>query len=146
MRSQSESLLTCSQLQTRIAAFYMFSLIVAGFANILNYGLINIPPAGPVHTWRWIFVILGSLTILFGIMAYFLVVEFPYKNKFLTPEETQFVLDRVNADRGDAIPDEITAKKVLKHLGCWRTWIFGFLFFSSTLPVSILQFCNWYSF
>lgn len=115
------------------------SMIAGGFANILNYGLINIPRAGMIHTWRWIFVILGVITILLGIMAFFLVVDFPYKNKFLTEEETQFVLDRVNAERGDAIPDEATGTKVLKHLLCWRTWVFGFLFLSSTLPVSSLS-------
>lgn len=123
--------------QTRISGFYIMSMVAGGFANILNYGFINIPQAGMIHTWRWIFIMLGIITILLGILAFFLVVDFPHKNKFLTQEETQFVIDRVNAERGDATPDEATVAKVVKHLLCWRTWAYGFLFMCSTLPVSL---------
>lgn len=119
-----------------MALFYMVGVIAAGFSNILNYGFINMPDSGPVHTWRWIFVMLGALTMLLGFFAWFLVVDFPAQNTFLSKEDTQFVIDRVNEDRGDAIPDEVTLRKVLRHLVCWRTWVFGYLFMSSSLPVS----------
>lgn len=35
------------------------------------------------------------------------------------------ILDRVEADRGDSVPDEITTKKVFKHLFDPIVWAFG---------------------
>jgi len=37
----------------------------------------------------------------------------------------QLILDRVEADRGDSIPDEMTGKKVIKHLTDPLVWAFG---------------------
>ncbi|KAG6841417.1 hypothetical protein C0991_011311 [Blastosporella zonata] len=51
--------------------------------------------------------------------------HFPDKNKFLSPEQTALVLRRIEEDRGDSIPDEITRSKVFKHLGDWTLWSYG---------------------
>jgi len=40
------------------------------------------------------------------------------------------VLDRIQCDRGDALPDEITREKVLKHMSDPILWAFGKTFSS----------------
>ena len=92
-----------------------------------------------VHTWRWIFVILGAFTILLGVISIFLIIDFPDKNKFLTAEETEMVMYMLDKDRGDATPDQMTRGKVIKHMTCWRTWCYGLCFMNSTLPVSLAR-------
>jgi hypothetical protein len=111
-------------------------MFISGLSQILAYGLIQIPRAGPLHTWRWIFVILGLITITLGIISAFLIIDFPDKNTFLTREETEMVMDMLNKDRGDAVPDQMTRSKVIRHITCWRTWCYGLCFMNSTLPVS----------
>ncbi len=69
-----------------------------------------------------------------GALAWFYIVDFPDKNKFLSPEDTKIIIDRVNRDRGDGMPDELTGKKALQHLADWHTWAFGLCFMCSTLP------------
>lgn len=39
------------------------SMFISGLSQILAYGLIQIPRAGMVHTWRWIFLVLGESTL-----------------------------------------------------------------------------------
>ena len=48
-----------------------------------------------------------------GIITFFFVPDFPDRNKFLTAEQTALVLERVERDRGDSLPDPLTKEKVL---------------------------------
>ena len=70
-------------------------------------------------------IIEGAITIGFGIIAWFFLPNFPDQNKFLTREETRLVLQRVEQDRGDSIPDVLTKEKLLSHLLDWKVWTFG---------------------
>jgi hypothetical protein len=72
-------------------------------------------------------IIEGAITVLLGILVYFFVSDFPDKNTFLTPKQTELVLKRVEDDRGDSIPDEVTFKKILLHLTDWKLWVYGML-------------------
>ncbi|KAL0063494.1 hypothetical protein AAF712_009588 [Marasmius tenuissimus] len=80
-------------------------------------------------------IIEGAVTIAFGMIAYFFIPDFPDRNNFLSAEETKvggaskirddFILARIDADRGDALPDDVTTDKVLKHLRDWILWAFA---------------------
>ncbi|KAG8956088.1 hypothetical protein FRC03_010968 [Tulasnella sp. 419] len=93
---------TRREIQTRMAFFYMFSLLAAGFSPILSYGISQMHGRSGVAGWSWIFIIEGLVTCVLGFLAYFLIVDFPDKNKFLTAEQTEWLLQRINKDRGDA--------------------------------------------
>ena len=70
-------------------------------------------------------IIEGAITIGFGIIAWFFLPNFPDQNTFLTREETRLVLQRVEHDRGDSVPDVVTKEKLLSHLLDWKVWTFG---------------------
>lgn len=84
--------------------------------------------------WRWIFILFGVITISLGIIALFLIVDFPDKNTFLTPEETKWVTDRIDRDRGDSVPDKLTFQTFVKHMLDFKVWVFGLCFCFSTMP------------
>lgn len=67
----------------------------------------------------------GAITVAFGIIAWFFLPGFPDQNTFLTSEETAIVLDRVEKDRGDSLPDVLTTEKILRHLLDWKLWATG---------------------
>lgn len=104
---------TRHEVQTRLAAFYVVGVLVGAiFAYVLTllggwYGI-----AG----WAWIFIVEGAITIGFGIIAWFFLSNFPDQNIFLTKEETRLVLQRVEHDRGDAVPDVLSKEKLVSHL------------------------------
>jgi len=63
--------------------------------------------------------------VVLGVVTWFVIPSFPDQNDFLTSEQTKLVLRRIDEDRGDAIPDAITAEKIITHLGDWTLWAFG---------------------
>lgn len=130
--------LTLSHVQ-RLASFYLLSMAISGFSQIICYGFAEIKPAGVLNTWRWIFFLFGVITIALGIAGLLLIVDFPDKAKFLNEMERKFIIDRVNADRGDGTSDVMTTKKAIRHLLDWKTWSFGLCFMSATLPVSPVE-------
>lgn len=67
----------------------------------------------------------GVITMFFGIVTWFYVPDFPDQNDFLSPQQTKLILDRVERDRGDSVPDSLTREKVIEHLRDWKIWVFG---------------------
>jgi len=67
-------------------------------------------------------------------MAWFFLVDFPQKAKFLEEEERVHVVERLNKDRGDGDHDQITGRKILLHLSDWKLW--GFALIVSSHPQS----------
>lgn len=116
------------EIQKRFSAFYLLALLASGFSNILAYGLSQMKGVGGLNGWRWIFIIVshhsnssvvpaphrfqeGIITAVLGCVGYVAIVDFPdratqpgllIKKSFLTPEEAQLVLNRIDRDRGDA--------------------------------------------
>lgn len=136
-----------------MAVFYLVSTVVAGFSSILGYGLSQLHGKHGIAGWSWILyvpsscpsvfrppltrarsIVEGAITIGVSLLAAFLIVDFPDKNTFLTRAQTQLMIDRVNADRGDALPDALTGAKLRAHLSDWRMWSFALCFMSSTMP------------
>src|ERR1700760_2630686 len=86
--------------------------------------------------WRWIFIIEGCLTVGLGIAGYFFFVGFPDDGKtywyFLTREETQWVIDRVNADRSDAHTEPFTMGRFLRGGLDLKIWGYAMIFLDTT--------------
>ncbi|GAA5872766.1 hypothetical protein JCM8547_006336 [Rhodosporidiobolus lusitaniae] len=117
--------------QRRFAFFYLTSM---GFSQIIGYAFSLLGGSYGIAAWRWVFILFGAITIGIGIISIFLIQDFPDKATFLEPDEQKFVLDRVNADRGDADPDKATGAKLLRHACDLKIWLFGLLFCCSTMP------------
>ncbi|GAA5825360.1 hypothetical protein JCM11251_006950 [Rhodosporidiobolus azoricus] len=120
--------------QKRMAFFYLTSMVVSGFSNIIGYGMSLLDGTHGLRGWRWIFILFGVITISLGIIAIFTIQDFPDKATFLAEDERKLIIDRVNHDRGDAEPDKVTGRKLLKHAADLKIWAFGLCFCFSTMP------------
>lgn len=88
-------------------------------------------------------IIEGAMTITLGVLSIYFVIDFPEKNNFLTEAETNLILRRIEADRGDSVPDEITAARVWLHLLDWKIWVFGGYFLPGAVFASLRPDCFW---
>ncbi|KAF5354929.1 hypothetical protein D9756_005403 [Leucocoprinus leucothites] len=128
------------EVQKRLAVFYLTSIVLGGFSSIFAYALTLLKGKGRLAGWEWIFIIEGLITIALGILTFLFVPDFPDKNRFLSEAQTKMILDRVERDRGDAVPDAITLQKILSHLSDWTLWAYALLFMCSTMPAYAIGF------
>lgn len=74
----------------------------------------------------------GILTCLVGVVGFFLIVNFPNENnlswKFLSKEETAFVVRRLNRDRRDSSEAAFNLKEFLKPALDPKIWGFALIF------------------
>ncbi|GAA6053960.1 hypothetical protein JCM3770_004642 [Rhodotorula araucariae] len=118
----------------RMAFFYLSSMVISGFSNIIGYGMSLLGGRAGLEGWRWIFLLFGIITVALGVLSWFCVVDFPDRAKFLTEEQRLYAIERIQKDRGDAVPDQVTGKKILKHALDFKVWAFGLCFCFSTMP------------
>ncbi|KAL0955861.1 hypothetical protein HGRIS_002063 [Hohenbuehelia grisea] len=128
------------EVQTRLAAFYLLSITIGGFSPIFAYAISLLNGKRGIAGWEWIFIIEGAITIALSLVFYLGLPDFPDKNKFLTPEQTALILKRVEDDRGDSVPDEITFTKVKLHLSDWTIWAYGVMFMCATTPAYAISY------
>ncbi|CAF1407075.1 unnamed protein product [Rotaria sp. Silwood1] len=70
------------QLTTSAAA------LAGAFGGVLAYGISKMAGVGGQEGWRWIFYLEGILTVIVGVLAFFLINDFPSdRPKFLTESE-----------------------------------------------------------
>ncbi|KAF4548224.1 High-affinity nicotinic acid transporter-like protein 2 [Elsinoe fawcettii] len=150
------------ELQKRNAVFYLIGSMSSAFSGILGYGFSTLAGKGPttglgqhfaptkanprptqqggIAGWRWIFMLQGVLTVIVALVAYFTIVDFPelaskkggLGMKFLTKEESDFVVARIEKDRHDAIPEDFKVGKYLKNALDLKVWAFAALFMLTT--------------
>lgn len=118
----------------------MIAVIAAALGPIFAYACSCLGGQGNLAGWRWIFIIEGFITLASGILTWLFIPNFPDQNKFLTAEQTALVLKRIDEDRGDAIPDKLTAQKIKYHLLDWTLWAYGILFLCSAVPAYSLSY------
>jgi hypothetical protein len=131
----------------------LLSILIGGFSPIFAYVLSLLDGRGGIAGWAWIFIVEGILTVLLSLVTLLFVPDFPHnahsaalssngprthvfirKTTFLTAEQTQLVLRRVEEDRGDSIPDEMTFASVLAAAGDWCVWVYALMFMCCTMP------------
>lgn len=86
--------------------------------------------------WRWIFIIEGVLTCALGISGYWLLIDFPDSNRkswsFLGHRERQWIIARINRDRGDTEVPPFNLRKFLGGGVDPKIWAYAMIFFDTT--------------
>ena len=89
---------------------------------VLAYAISKMDGTRGYRGWRWIFILEGVITVAIGIFAPLFLIDFPDKSKFMTPEEKDHVINRLNIERGDGETHNITRKLLWHHLSDWTMW------------------------
>ena len=77
----------------------------------------------------------------FAFIGYVFTLPFPDqllatgKRSPFSQHELEVILNRVERDRGDAEPDEMTFRKALHHAIRWELWVYGFMFLCCSAPI-----------
>jgi MFS family permease len=82
--------------------FYSGALISGAFSGLIAAGVTaNMDYARGLRAWRWLFIIEGCLTIVVALASYFVLPDFPRTTSWLTDEERELAIWRLEEDVGE---------------------------------------------
>lgn len=90
------------------------------------------------EAWRWIFIIEGLFTIIFGFAAWFIIPAFPQDATFLSADERSMLLARLYDDRGEERVD-FNGLNWLKVLTDWKIWSFTLIYFCADMGAASIS-------
>jgi MFS family permease len=86
---------TRDEMPTRLAIWFAGNSIGGLCSSLLAYGVGNFPSHGDFKPWRWMYIILGSGTLLWAIPLFLFLPDSISKAKFLNEKERRLALERV---------------------------------------------------
>ncbi|KXS22532.1 MFS general substrate transporter [Gonapodya prolifera JEL478] len=100
---------------------YMFggASVVSSFGGVIAFVVANMDGIAGLAGWRWLFIIEGAASTIFGLLTIFILPDYPQTCKFLEQREKEMVIGRLpptgpSFASGDMVPSEI--------LGAFKDW------------------------
>ena len=113
------------ELSWRISILFSAAALAGAFGGILAVGINKMNGIGGQEGWRWIFYIEGIVTVFVGGLAFFLINDFPSdRPKFLTEEECDRTITRLQNDAGPGAGEHFSWKQVGAAFSDWRVYVF----------------------
>jgi MFS family permease len=115
------------------------------FAGLISAGILSgMAGEGHLAAWRWLFILEGLATIIIGVVAFFLLPDYPGTTSWLTEKERVVAQGRLAVDAGSEEilgEEEITMKQaILSAVRDYRVWLFACLQMSTTASISFSHF------
>ena len=93
---------TRKELGFRTALLYSGALIAGAFSGLITAGIKSgLDGARGLRAWRWLFIIEGVITIFIAFCSYLVLPNFPRTTSWLTEEERQLAVWRLDEDIGE---------------------------------------------
>ncbi|KAF2177429.1 putative MFS transporter [Zopfia rhizophila CBS 207.26] len=91
-------------LATRISYFYCASALSGAFSGLLAAAIAKMDGVGGYEGWRWIFLLEGIVTVVLGVMCFFMLIDSPrLSTRWLKPDEIRYLeLQKFIKDGGRA--------------------------------------------
>lgn len=87
------------ELSIRTGIFYCGSMLSGAFSGLIAAGINSgLDGARGLRSWRWIFIIEGSITVAIALGAVFVLPNYPATTKWLTPQERALAMWRLEVD------------------------------------------------
>lgn len=93
---------TRKELGFRTAILYSGSLLSGAFSGLISAGITNgLDGSRHLRAWRWLFIVEGVITVVIAFAAFFILPNFPRTTTWLTENERQLAVWRLDEDIGE---------------------------------------------
>lgn len=116
--------------QSRRFGVYISAAILSGafggvLAAVITEGLEG---AHGIRGWRWLFIVEGAATVGVGLVAMFILLDFPATSRSLSERERYIAVARLASENVTAMTDDSERlthwEAIVISVKDWRTWMF----------------------
>ncbi|OCH84458.1 MFS general substrate transporter [Obba rivulosa] len=123
-------------LQLRVGIFYGGATVAGAFSGLLAFGISFMSGTAGMLGWSWIFILEGIATVIVGVIAFFVLVDFPATAAFLTPEERAYVIWRKKYDNSSVGEEEnFETRHLWAAFTDWQVWLQILVYMSVITPL-----------
>ncbi|KAB2576005.1 putative transporter C11D3.18C [Lasiodiplodia hormozganensis] len=106
---------TRKELGVRLAILFQGSLLSGAFSGLIAAGVLDgMAGVRGLASWRWLFIIEGTATVVVAILAIFLLPNFPHTTGWLSEQERQLAMWRLEQDAGETDQSEDDNSSILE--------------------------------
>ncbi|KAH8807883.1 major facilitator superfamily domain-containing protein [Xylogone sp. PMI_703] len=141
------------EVQQRMAIFYAAASLSGAFSGLLAFAIEHMDGISGLGGWKWIFILEGLVPVAVSFSLYFLLPDKPETAKFLTPQEREWIVNRIALQTGSGHGRVTNADKIRTHhiksaFADWRIWLgiipfwgctIGTYGFTATVPTVLLE-------
>ncbi|KAI0767021.1 MFS general substrate transporter [Fomes fomentarius] len=135
---------TRRELAFRSAIIYGGLLISNAFGSLMAAGILSrMEGKLGIRAWRWLFYIEGAITVVIGLLAIFLLPDYPHNTRWLKPAQRRLAQVRLAEDAGEADEDVSTDSMLaglIMALKDPKVYIFSVMGLSQLLGLSFVNF------
>ncbi|GAC93479.1 transporter [Pseudozyma hubeiensis SY62] len=107
----------------RQSVFFSAATVSGAFGGLLSFAINKMNGTGGYSGWRWIFIIIGLVTFVAGVLSFWFCVDFPDTATFLSDSERRAVIYRLQQDQQfSAAGEGFKWTNVWKAFADWKLW------------------------
>ncbi|KAF2972626.1 hypothetical protein GQX73_g885 [Xylaria multiplex] len=131
-----------SEMGSRSAVLFSATQLGSAVSGLIGAGIKHsLEGARGLESWRWLFLIEGSITIFIAICSVFVLPDWPSTTTWLTPAERSVAEWRLIRDAGQVDEDDESWSSGFKlAFKDWRLYIFAFMFFCLQVLAAVSNF------
>lgn len=123
----------------RAAIFFSAATVSGAFGGLLSVGLSKIRAgeySGTDDGWRWIFIVIGLLTSVAGILSFWICPDFPDTARFLNEQEKAWVIATLQQDQqASAAGEAFSWRNVFKAIFDFKSVIGSLIYCGADGPL-----------
>ncbi|KAL4820695.1 major facilitator superfamily domain-containing protein [Aspergillus spinulosporus] len=134
---------TRREMQLRVTLLNVGNLVAQAFGGLIAAGILGrMEGTAGIRAWRWLFILVGAITVACAIIAGFLLPDYPSTTSWLSTEEKKIAQLRLELDLGaDNSPDQPSLADALTGLKQAvvdpKVWLLGISYFFPTITESL---------
>ncbi|KAG9966194.1 major facilitator superfamily transporter, partial [Aureobasidium melanogenum] len=133
---------TRRELATRTAVLYTGSLLSSGFGGLVGAGVqYGLDGARGLESWRWLFIIEGSVTVAFALTCILILPDFPHTTRWLSEEEKAIATYRLRDRNGN---DDAERGSLLSGVRMavidYKVWLLAGIVITKTSAAAVTSF------
>jgi MFS family permease len=133
---------TPRELATRTAIMYCGSLLSSAFGGLVGAGVqYGLNGAHGLHSWQWLFIIEGAVTVAFSLISLVILPDFPATTRWLSDEEKAVAVHRLRVHSGSVDEERGPLfRGLLMAVSDYKVWLLALIAVLKTSAGAVTSF------